>query len=437
MKTRKYVILGFLVLAFLVAPVATHAQTALDDYKEIIQQLGNMLNQLVFQTVSLVKNNPQDPAIDKYLDILPLVGQQQKTVVENFVQLVKSIRIPPPVTPSITVLSPNGGESWFINQQQTIKWKYQSLVGNVHMYLESPDGGYHWPSGQPCLIGVAPINQGGFSFTLTKNSCGVAGPIPAGSYKIWMYADNGNPDSSTWINKDQSDSQFKIYDSTTTNKPPSISGVSGPTTLEVGKSGTWSVTASDPKNGSLSYSVVWGDEVTIGTTAGGGAASVQQTATFTHTYSRAGTYSPTFTVTDDKGQSVRTSLSVVVGGGTTTNNPPKILGYEYPTSASVGQEVKFTWTAIDPDGDNLAWGGGFSDALGGGGFGQACPSSEPRTTFTVSHAWAQAGTCTVTIKVSDCRGGEDSRSIQFPLPLPVLLPRLLLIRLKISWPMLE
>ncbi|KKT57055.1 MAG: hypothetical protein UW49_C0008G0017 [Candidatus Giovannonibacteria bacterium GW2011_GWB1_44_23] len=37
------------------------------------------------------------------------------------------------------------------------------------------------------------------------------------------------------------------------NLPPVISGVSGPTTLNTGQSGTWTVTARDPENGPLSY----------------------------------------------------------------------------------------------------------------------------------------------------------------------------------------
>ncbi len=50
---------------------------------------------------------------------------------------------------------------------------------------------------------------------------------------------------------------------TSVNQPPVISGVSGPTTLRVGETGTWTVQASDPENGTLSYSVIWGDEPVV------------------------------------------------------------------------------------------------------------------------------------------------------------------------------
>src|SRR3989344_6054154 len=41
---------------------------------------------------------------------------------------------------------------------------------------------------------------------------------------------------------------------------PVISGVSGPQSLKVNETGTWSVSAHDSSGGSLSYYVAWGDE---------------------------------------------------------------------------------------------------------------------------------------------------------------------------------
>jgi hypothetical protein len=110
---------------------------------------------------------------------------------------------------------------------------------------------------------------------------------------------------------------------------PIISGVSGPQTLSVNQQGTWSVTAYDRNGGNLSYSVRWGDEVYYAyATSNSTNLSIQQSATFTHSYSQAGNYTPTFTVTSENtirciqapcptnGGSAQTSLSVNVGGGT-------------------------------------------------------------------------------------------------------------------------
>jgi len=99
-----------------------------------------------------------------------------------------------------------------------------------------------------------------------------------------------------------------------------ISGVSGPQSLDVGQTGTWVVKAYDKNGGNLSYSVVWGDEERMtGTGSNSGvpaSAETQQTATFTHSYSRVGIYKPIFFVTNDNDNingTAQTSLSVNVG----------------------------------------------------------------------------------------------------------------------------
>lgn len=117
---------------------------------------------------------------------------------------------------------------------------------------------------------------------------------------------------------------FYLGKGTTPGQSPVISGVSGPTALKVGQQGTWTVNASDPQNGVLTYSVLWGDEIPIGTTNGMPGALIypqpktQQSATFTHVYNSAGTYQPKFTVTNSAGLSAQTSLSVVVSAADTT-----------------------------------------------------------------------------------------------------------------------
>ncbi|MBI4068375.1 peptidoglycan-binding protein [Candidatus Kaiserbacteria bacterium] len=109
----------------------------------------------------------------------------------------------------------------------------------------------------------------------------------------------------------------------TENKPPVISGFSGPTTLIVNETGTWTVSASDPENGTLSYRISWGDEAADRMlTATAFSDAFVQTSTFTHTYSTAGTYAVIIIVRDDKGNMGYMSTKVKVtaegdtGGGT-------------------------------------------------------------------------------------------------------------------------
>ncbi len=109
------------------------------------------------------------------------------------------------------------------------------------------------------------------------------------------------------------------YFSNSGNKPPVISGFSGPTTLEVNATGTWTISASDPENQQLSYQVTWGDERTPYTYPQGAMISAipvfVQNTTFTHAYANAGNYTVTILVQDSSGQSAKTSTTVKVGYG--------------------------------------------------------------------------------------------------------------------------
>jgi len=95
---------------------------------------------------------------------------------------------------------------------------------------------------------------------------------------------------------------------------PVISGTQGPQSLNINETGTWRILATDSNGGNLSYSVNWGDTFWNGDALMASQLPVQQSATFTHSYPQAGTYHPTFTVTNTNGQSASTSLSVNVVG---------------------------------------------------------------------------------------------------------------------------
>ncbi|QQG38102.1 MAG: PKD domain-containing protein [Candidatus Kaiserbacteria bacterium] len=102
--------------------------------------------------------------------------------------------------------------------------------------------------------------------------------------------------------------------SSASNKPPVVSGFSGPTSLTLNETGTWTITASDPENGPLSYAISWGDEWQDkgATRVSSAASSIQQETTFTHSYARAGSYRVTVVVTDSAGKEAKTSSSVQV-----------------------------------------------------------------------------------------------------------------------------
>jgi hypothetical protein len=248
--------------------------------------------------------------------------------------IAKSVELTGDYSESIKVLSPNGGETWTKGTTQTIKWQdnfpVQCPVGATCMpapkYYDIKLEPYvaSYCNGNAC---TAPAIYA-IPYTIAKNVYGTSYNWSVGkvlddnalvsdiSYTIKVCQTDTNTNTNTC---DSSDSYFKITSDSATNKPPVISGVSGPTSLPVNYSGIWTVKAYDPENGSLNYYVVWGDEEQMyldntGTSVSPTAKSIQQSATFSHYYSKAGVYNPTFVVNDDKGNSAKTSISVNVGG---------------------------------------------------------------------------------------------------------------------------
>ena len=135
---------------------------------------------------------------------------------------------------------------------------------------------------------------------------------------------------------------------------PVISGVSGPTSLAVNQEGKWQVNASNRAGGTLSYSVIWGDEVqtAAGVSAPSFAPVLQQTATFTHRYLRAGNFTPTFYVTNSANQTARASLTVQVGAESTRGAYFRIYGPKTGTVFTQGQENRIKWDTYTPNGQS-------------------------------------------------------------------------------------
>lgn len=108
------------------------------------------------------------------------------------------------------------------------------------------------------------------------------------------------------------------YFNSPSNKPPVISGFSGPTTLAEDATGTWTVNARDPEGGSLSYQVWWGDENVYAPnlTTASAAREFTQSTTFTHAYADSGTYTVQITVRDSSGAEAKTTSTVYVSGVT-------------------------------------------------------------------------------------------------------------------------
>ena len=96
----------------------------------------------------------------------------------------------------------------------------------------------------------------------------------------------------------------------------SITGLDAPSTLSMGTTGTWTVHVStNNTSGQLHYSVIWGDEANMVVDSSIMAPApqpAQNSATFIHAYKNTATYTPVFTVTDDKGNSVSISNTITI-----------------------------------------------------------------------------------------------------------------------------
>ncbi|MFA6386835.1 MAG: peptidoglycan-binding protein [Candidatus Paceibacterota bacterium] len=127
------------------------------------------------------------------------------------------------------------------------------------------------------------------------------------------------------------------------NSNPTISVVSGPQTLKISETGKWTITASDSSGGNLTYSVKWGDEnyKSSGTPVFSLEKDEQNTI-FRHKYSKAGIYTPTFTVTNESGGSAQTSISVNVEN--TTSSSITILSPKAFESYHKGDRLPIDWT---------------------------------------------------------------------------------------------
>ena len=174
--------------------------------------------------------------------------------------------------------------------------------------------------------------------------------------------------------------------------------------LDIGELGTFSITVSD----------VEGDKLWVNWTFGDGSAPVNLQPTPTtgqfdvstsHSYSTAGTYTLTVTVTDGyAGHTVTDTASVVVSPPATAKPVIGALTYD-PIKAYVGEEATWTFTVTDTDSTNIrttvAWGDGkyFVSDL----------TATPGTAIPVEalHTYTAAAVYTVTIYASDGTNNES------------------------------
>ena len=159
---------------------------------------------------------------------------------------------------------------------------------------------------------------------------------------------------------------------------PSASFTNSPLSPEVGETVTFDASgSSDPDGTIVGYEWSFGDEATAtGITA-------------SHSYSSAGTYTVTLTVTDNNGLTGTTTKSVTVAPHEIEPQAPSASFTSSPSSPEVGQTVAFDASgSSDPDGTITTYSWNFGDGA-------------TATGITTTHSYSSAGTYTVTLTVTD------------------------------------
>jgi len=119
-----------------------------------------------------------------------------------------------------------------------------------------------------------------------------------------------------------------------------------------------------------------------------------------YTYTQRGTYTATFKVTDSRGDTVTTTITVTV-------EAPPIVNVGNDIALDVGEAFKFNGTFTDPDGKpryDYTW--KFGD--GNTSVGRTWSTKRP---LEVTHAFNQAGEFTLTLKITDKNGNKGSDSL--------------------------
>lgn len=219
---------------------------------------------------------------------------------------------PQPTNPTIQYLSPSSGVT---GTSVTIYGSGFALTNNTVRFGSTQVSGTVSSDGRMVSFQVPSVSVGTYDVSVNSNGR-VTNSVP-----------------------------FTVTSSGGSYGQPTITNITGPTSLPAGQTGTWSLSVNNPGGGYLSVSVDWGDAAPYMTAPQTVYAS-QQTLTFTHAYYQSGTYTVRFTVTNGSGSNTTTTTVVVGGGG---NTGTAWLSSITPSSGRVGDTVVLTGSGFTND----------------------------------------------------------------------------------------
>ncbi len=214
------------------------------------------------------------------------------------------------------------------------------------------------------------------------------GATQAGTYQVTFTVSDGQAQ----------DSETITITVTQANSPPVLAAI-GNQSVNENQLLTFTIGATDPDGTALTYS------------ASGlptGASLTGSTFSWTPTYSQAGSYNVTFTVSDGQAQDSETVTIMVAN----VDRPPVLADVDSQT-VNAGNALSFTLSATDPDGDSLTYSG------------SPLPSGATLTgqTFAWTPTDTQAGSYAITFTASDgtlASSKTVSMTVTVPNAAPVL-----------------
>src|SRR5690242_499968 len=213
----------------------------------------------------------------------------------------------------------------------------------------------------------------------------------AGVAPTHVYADNGTYTVSLTVTDSKGAASTAVTTTATIANAPPVVTLPANQTATSGTAYSLSSTFSDAgvNDSPWSYSIDWGD----GSPTTTGSVTTQASAvTTSHTYAAGGTDTVRVTVTDKDGGAGTAKTPVAV---TAANRPPTAAPGG-PYTGTEGGAVAFNGAgSSDPDGDPITYAWSFGDGTSGTG-------------ATPSHTYADNGSYTVTLTVTDSHGAPST-----------------------------
>jgi PKD repeat protein len=249
--------------------------------------------------------------------------------------------------------------------------------------------------GQPTTFSASATDPG-VNDTLTYTWNFGDNTIPVTGQNVQhTYVDNGSYTIALTVTDNNGGTTTRTFPITVANLPPILSSLTVPNTLTEGQNGTFSATATDPGNDTLTYTWTFGDSTPSLTGQ-----------TIQHIYKDNGTYTATLLITDKDGATTTHTFAINV-----SNIAPTVtLSPISPTTT--GTPITLNATLTDPgilDTHTLLWNFGDNTSTSG--------------TLTPTHTYTQPGSYTITLTAIDKDGGLTTATTTLNIN-PAVLPTL-------------